>query len=200
MTNDEWNGTCLFIEQAFKGEFDGPKRSAYRFFLDDFSPEQIMNALKVLAEKGSPWLPAAPEIVKAIRDTQASPVPGWSEVWKAITKACKKRNERVALEWLSEEVHPVVAAFVSAEGWTTLKMTPFGDPEYGGLRQKELHERWDEFVAVATERLQRGLALSTGARRALGPQRLDQAALLPGLVAEAQRRVEQAQIEAGSED
>lgn len=173
MTQKEWDGLCTLMEDGFKGDFTDSMRSSYHTFLKGFSAEQIVGALKKLIEDGSPWLPKVPEIVKAIRDSSEPPVPAWGEVWTGLQRALNARSEEAAMTWMTERVHPVAAAFLSVEGWKTLKQVPFFDPDYGAIRVKELRERWSEFIEVAQERMRRGLALTQGTRRATGPLQLD---------------------------
>lgn len=182
MTDDEWESVGFLIEQCWKGEFDDEKRQAYRVFLDKFSATQVVAGLHLLAESGAPFLPEVPEMVQAVRSVAEEPVPGWAEVWKNILTPMKRGwPEQQALDYLNE-VHPIVARFVVAQGYETLKRTPFFDEQYGSLRIKELSERWEEFVAVARERAAHGRALEAAGQRAgIGPTRLDQHALLERL-------------------
>lgn len=182
MKKAEWEGLCGLMEDCWpSAEFNDRSRKSYRAFLDDFQPEQVMAALRVLMEDGKPFLPAVAEIVKAVRDLQSEPVPGWAEVWTTLERALSSGSEERAFE-LANGLHPMVGRFLEVEGWERLSRTPFYDPEYGGVRIKDLHARWDEFVAVARERMRRGLGLARGkARGTLGPHSLDTSALVERL-------------------
>lgn len=180
LTDDEWDSIALVMDKCWKGHFDDETAMAYRMMLAPrFEASQILAALNELAESGSPFLPAVPEIVQTARKMQEPELPSWSEVFAGIDKGIRFQSQQASLDWISENVHPVVAKFVVAEGWETLRMTPFFDPDYGALRQRDLKARWESFVEVAKERLARGRALEavTG-RRGIGPARLDMAALL----------------------
>lgn len=179
MTDEQWTTCCFFMDHSFAGEFDENKRIAYKRRLAKFSEEEVMAAVDRLSESGKPYLPALPEILKAIRDMSEPEVPSWPEVWNGLERALRKKNtEHECLAWLAEHVHPVVAKFVQAEGWTRMRRVEFWDPEYGMLRVNELEKHWNDFIRVATERLRTGRALESAGRRQLGPQRLDTVALL----------------------
>jgi hypothetical protein len=191
VTDDEWDGCCFLMEQAFKGDMDEDKRDAYRVFLEKFSSEQVVAALQVLAEESEPWLPAVPEIVQACRKLEQADhggeVPGWAEVYPMLIRALhvhvgyfESDAEKTAtcVAWLEKNSHPVVAKFFEAQGYDRLSRMEVDDPEHGALRQKDLREMWEQFVEVAKQRLATGLALQSVGRRACGPRSLDQAALL----------------------
>ena len=182
MKDDEWSALCFLMDQAWKGEFVQDKRDAYRVFLDRFSEDEVMAALHSLMETASPHLPAAAEIVQRIRSVSEAPVPSWAEVWKHILIPMTRGwAERQAMDYLNE-IHPLIARFVQVQGYETLRTAPFFDEQYGGLRIKDLRERWEEFVGVARERAAQGRALeAVGQRRDMGPSRLDQHALLERL-------------------
>jgi hypothetical protein len=187
VTDDEWDGVCLLIENAWKGEFDDVKAAAYRFFLGDLAEGAVMAALKRLVRNGTPFLPAAAEIVKAADDMALAPAPSWTEAWLWIGKALRRGGRvggarwdmkaKAAYELLEAHDMAIVARFIEAEGYQRLAMTEFFDPDYGPLRVRELEQRWNAFVGVAQERLERGLALNAVNRRQAGPTRLSEAAL-----------------------
>ncbi len=163
MTNDEWRTVCGLMENAWTGGLTEDKRDAYRVFLGKLDADRVLAALHALAEEGKPFLPAAPEILRAVRDLEEPPVPAWSEVWPRLRKALWKPTEAEAIAYV-EELHPMVAAFLKAEGWQRLREQPLNDPDYGTLRLRDLEQRWSEFVDVAAARRRQGHALhATGA-------------------------------------
>ncbi len=164
MTNDEWESCALIIENCWRGSLDDKASAAYYTMLKRFDADEVMFALHALVENGRPFLPAVPEIVAEIRSGQEPPVPAWSEVWPRLRKALWKPTEAKAVAYV-EELHPMVVAFLKAEGWQRLREAPLNDPDYGTLRLRDLEQRWSEFVDVAAARRRQGHALhATGAR------------------------------------
>lgn len=179
MTWDEWKPLARLLADCWAGEFTGTMPSSYFTLLEPYDGNAVRAALMALSTSQK-WLPKVPEIVQQMRAAVEPPVPAWTEVWQALQRAMKKRTEVAAMEFLRDDVHPVVASFMVAEGgWAVMKMAPLFHDDYGMLRQKELRERWEEFVAVAKERVQRGISLAAVERRGIGlPSRLDTASLL----------------------
>jgi len=167
MTRDEWETIALLIENCWRGEFDDTRSTAYFTLLKDFNHGDLMTALNVLMEEGKPFVPSAPELVKAVRSAQEPARASWSEVWAALQIAMRKKQAE-AVEFMGNRCGPVASAFVEAEGIERLKYIEFFDPEYGALRIKELQNKWLEFSERSAERVKRGLALSTSARKANG--------------------------------
>lgn len=180
MTDDEWDAIALVIAEGW-GDFPDSKARVYRMFLDAYPAEAVMVALHRLAQNGKPWLPKVPELVKSLRDVSVPPVPSWPEAWAMLQRTMKRAGRRSPLEsgcrdamvWLRAEGHPVVAAFADVEDLRQLCMTEFWDPEWGPARVAKLEQRWTSFVGVAQERLDRGLAIESHARRNIGPARFD---------------------------
>lgn len=185
MTSDEWESVVYVMESCWKGGFgdeEDRKADAYRMFLNKFSAEEVMAGLHSLAEDGSPFLPSVPEIVQRVRALTEPPVPSWPEVWKHLMVPVRRGwPEQQALDYLNER-HPLMGHFMGTVGYEYLRTTGFDDPDYGGIRIKELEGRWNEFVGTAKDRLVQGRALeAAGMRRGVGPARIDQAALLEQL-------------------
>lgn len=176
MTDDEWDAIAYVLEEGWHGQFPDDKRRVTRMFIDAYDPEVVMAALHRIAQNGKPFRPESPEIIKAIRDVTVPPVPSWAEAWHVVQRAMSRSGRdgiSKTMEWLRERQHPVVAAFVDVEDLRQLTMTEFWDPEWGPARIKGLEQRWAQFVAVANERLERGLAIESHARRTIGPARFD---------------------------
>jgi hypothetical protein len=184
VTEDEWAGCCFVMEHAFKGDMDANKRDAYRVFLGAFEAEAVMAALRLLAEGGDPWLPAAPEIVAAARSVGGGDsVPSWSEALELLYRAFGAgaragyfaswaEKQARAAEWLEGRGAPLVARFLEAETYERLYLAGLDDDEWGAARRRDLERRWREFCVEAGKRLARGRA--SGA----GPRSLSEAALL----------------------
>lgn len=190
MSGDEWRAICRLIEGGWAGELDEDDRRTYRVFLDKFAPTVVVAALHKLAESGKPYVPKVPELVAACRDLTETPLPGWAEVYcwlmRGISYAGRgyfdppDEKTRKGAAFLAVGCHPVVGRFFEVETYERLANIAFDDPEYGLLRQKELHDRWDEFVDVARDRLARDRAMAAVEKRGeIG--HLDAAALLDSL-------------------
>lgn len=189
MTDDEWSGIAFLLENAWPGDFDDNRRAAYRVFLGDYEPAQVVLAIKKLSHGGGRFMPSAAEIVKAVDDLQEQTPPDFSIAYRWLVKAIRRGSrlggpfsarERAAVAFLEEHDMAIVGRFMQAETYQKLALTEFDDPEYGAVRLRELEFRWKEFVGVAKERMERGLALGEG--RGGGPRRLSEFALPPGTV------------------
>ena len=165
MTRDEWETIALLIENCWRGEFDDTRSASYLTMLQQFDHGQVMAALRILTERGKPFVPSVPEIVQAIRDASEPALPAFSEVWAALQTAMRERSVDDAVKVMGERCGPVAAAFMESEGVGRLKHIEFFNPDFGEMRVKELEHRWSDFSARADDRARLGLALGAGARR-----------------------------------
>ena len=177
MTRDEWDAMTLIIENGWAGTLDEDQANSYFVMLARFDADDVTQALFVLAESGKPHIPTVPEITVAVNKVKAKELPSWTEAWNVIQKSLRLRSAGEA-EKLLRDHHPTVRNFVALEGWDRLRREPFYDPDYGGLRIKELSQRWKDYseTSASRERTQRALGGSRS-NRALG--RMNPDALLP---------------------
>jgi hypothetical protein len=190
VNDEEWDVIAGSIGDWFQGDFTPETADNYAVVLKRFDREAVALALEGMVEQGRVFVPKPGEIIEVMRKATEDPVPSWTEAWDLLMKAVRiggrkyhdgpKAKQEKAVAWL-EERSPIVAAFFDTEGWASMALTEWDDPEWGGARRKQVKDRWDEFVGVAQERLQRGLALQAGGRRELGPRTLDAAALIERL-------------------
>lgn len=181
MTNEEWNGLTVLLDEGWPGPFRGDAERAYRTFLDGYDAVQVLEALHRLVHRGEKFRPSVAEVVAAITDDPGRPT--WAEAYSAlfgprgaIAGARGKAGEAVAR---AEAVHPYVGAFLRAQGFERLRSVPVDDPDYGGLERKRLGDEWERFVVQCDERIATGRALdSLGRREQIGPRRLDPLGLL----------------------
>jgi hypothetical protein len=178
MTRDEWDTIALLIENCWRGEFDEVQSSAYYTMLRRFNHGEVMAALHRLVEDEKPFLPTVPEIVGAIRKIESRGIPAWTEVWSKMKIALGKGSEQEAIDFM-RDLHPIAAAFLSTEGFDRLRYEPFFDPDYGAIRVRDLHQRWNEFSERSSERQKQGLAIEATKRSGLGLDRMDATRLLP---------------------
>lgn len=165
MTRDEWTAVSLVIENCWQGEFDDDRADAYFSMLEHFTVDQVLAALRLLAEGGRPFIPTVPEITLAARTVAEPLVPSWSEAWSMIQLSIRRcRTEEQAVEFLGKRAHRFVGAFVAAEGFDKLRYEPVEDPEFGSLRLRDLQGRWKEFCERSIERERHGLAITPGPR------------------------------------
>jgi hypothetical protein len=200
MTSDEWLVVSGKMADWFTGDFGLKVRESYgQVLMKRFTRNQVVAACELLLERGQVFLPKPGEIIQAVRELEDSPLPSWSEAWSWIGKAIRRggrvggtwpRKEEAALAFLEEHDLAIVARFMQSEGYVTLATTEYGDPDYGPLRVREVEQHWNDFVGVAKERLERGLALQTVRRGTVGPSKLSEAALLPERTAGRPRELE----------
>ena len=180
MTRDEWTAVSLVIENCWQGEFDDDRADAYFSMLEHFDVDQVLAALRLLAEGGRPFIPTVPEITLAVRTAAEPLVPSWSEAWSLIQLSIRRcRSEDQAVDFLGNRAHRFVGAFVLAEGFDKLRFEPVEDPDFGPLTLRQLQGRWREFCERSVERERQGLAITSGPRsdrRGLG--QVDMAGLI----------------------
>lgn len=193
MTKKEWNKVEYVIENAWN-DFDEDRSAVYFGLLGHYDFAAVEAAIHLLVHRGQKFRPAVAEIVGAIKDSTDSPVPAFAEVFTAMLRsvafassraeyqAGDEAKQKLAVTWLEEHSHPMVARFMEAETYERFAYVEYADSDWGALRKKELEGRWDRFVETAEDRLARGLALeSSGQRQMAGPKRLDAVALMEGM-------------------
>lgn len=179
MRPDEWDAIALLIDNCWRGEFDDTMSQSYFTLLSRFDAQEVMAALHALVETGNPFVPSVPEIVAQVRKMQTPALPPWSEVWDALVTATGKcADEQAAVAYLTDNCHPTVAAFMTLEGFDRMRREPFFDPDYGALRIRELHQRWQEFADSSREKMRNGLAIEAQTRTTRGLQKMSAKGLL----------------------
>lgn len=169
MTKDEWASISLLIDNCWRGDFDDTMSASYFSLLKRYDTDQVMTALHAIIETGVPWVPSVPEIVGSIRKLSTPELPPWTEVWDAMQFTLRRcRSEDEAVLMLTENCHPVAAAFMRLEGFERLQHEPFYDPEFGALRLRELSQRWQEFADASRERIRHGRAIESHERTRAG--------------------------------
>ena len=171
MTEDEWAAISLLIDNCWRGDFDETMSASYFSMLGRYESDDVMAALHEIVETGVAWVPSVPEIVASMRRMREPELPPWTEVWDAMQFTLRRcRSEDEAVLMLTENCHPVAAAFMRLEGFERLQHEPFYDPEFGALRQRELAQRWSEYAEASRERIRQGRAIEANneRRRALG--------------------------------
>lgn len=157
------------------------------------TPEDALRALRMCDAK---FPPSAPELAAVARRDASKPT--WPEACTAmfgsggvlrartnVRKASWEAGERDRLNddaaWRrAGELHPLIGAFVRAQGLDRLRSLNLEDDEWGGARRKLLADEWETFVeAHATRDV---AALAAGRRGELG--RVDPVRALPWLLEE----------------
>jgi hypothetical protein len=149
--------------------------------LDGFDAEQVVTALRMLVRRGGTFRPPASEVAAAVRHDPSAPT--WPEAYRDLMRALRvdtpyfasaADKEAIAVEWLREHSHELVAAFFRAQTYAVLSMLPLNDQDDDGkFAVKRLREDWEAFV-------EQGLPLDQGtARKQLGPRKPDFAGALP---------------------
>ncbi|MEJ7783396.1 MAG: hypothetical protein WKF96_01245 [Solirubrobacteraceae bacterium] len=163
MTREEFvSGPAVILDGAWPGEFTDAEEGAYYFLLDDFTPEQVMSAIKAL--RGSRFRPAAGEIVEAIQGTDASR-PTFDEVMAVLFFG------RRSLLWAPRggdpwpqiaEAHPLIGHFIARMGLERLRAMQVLDDEQGKWRVKELRAAWEAHTDVMAGRELTALVAGSG--------------------------------------
>jgi hypothetical protein len=162
--------------------------SSYRILLDKYEPEQVVAAIQSMVDGGRQYRPMPGEVVAAIRHDPTMPT--WPEAYRDVMRALRVHTpyqasdgekEAIAVGWLREHSHELVAAFFRAQTYAVLSMLPLNDQDDDGkFAVKRLREDWEAFVERADDRIAQGLPLDQGtARKQLGPRKPDFAAALP---------------------
>lgn len=192
MTDQEWEVIALLLSKGWKGDYGPGEDRAYRSLLDGYDSQQIIRALRILAARGTPFLPAASEIVQAIEQDPNQPT--FEEAFTALFDGHVFRTQPLTGTYDNEaemltaranhasdrawNIHPLLGAFVDEYGPQRLRMLEVNHPEHGALVRKDLRGAWERFVEANAHR--DAAMLASGRRRVLvrGPRRFDPAALM----------------------
>jgi hypothetical protein len=187
----EWDSLCLLIEEAWPYPFDDTTAKAWRVLLDDYDASQVLAAVKACVARGMSERPPVSALVAEIRCDPDKPtfaqaltsIYGRDGVLRARAQVRKARWEAGERDRLNDEaawkrtaeLHPLVGAFVRAQGLQRLRSLDLDDPQWGSARRKLLAAEWEELVDVAETR--DVAALVAGRRGELG--KLDPLRVLP---------------------
>jgi hypothetical protein len=176
--NDEtWDSFCALLEEAWPGTFDDDAGDAWRLLLNDADPRQVVNAMRRLLAKGAKFRPSVAELMAEMRADPSLPtfdemfviVFGPAGVLSARPQSREWKNEGERKASYTEAVveackhhHLLVGAFVIRQGITRLKELPIFDPEYAGLRRKELQQAWEAHLEAHEGREVHALVAGTG--------------------------------------
>ncbi len=159
MTKEEWDALALMVEHGFKGDFPDTTSDVYFLLLRHLERSRVEAALTWLLRHGSPFVPAAAEIVQAAGRVGQPSRPTWTEVWPVLRRAMRHDDEGRGLAELADVAGPYAAAFAATWGWRALRMLPLCDPDYGELSVRRLGEEYDRWLARVAERMRDGLSL-----------------------------------------
>lgn len=185
MSPEEWGPIAVELRDAgFKGEFTPENARTYYRFLAVYEAVEVEAAIHGIVTGGSPWMPAASEIVKGVEDLRAAanPVPTWDDARAMFQRAVRHFGldaEQAATAGLYER-HPYFGLYVQRHGWRRLMLEEVDDPKYGGAVRKRLEAKWDELVAEQQDRRRQGLAIAAlrAGGSVNGPRQLDALAAL----------------------
>lgn len=189
---DEWETICLLVDEGWPGEFTDTAATAWRVFLDDYEPEQVLAAIKALVARGGTFRPSVAQVVAQIRSDPSTPT--FDEALVLIRSALRAGRGPLRGDYSTEAqmiagreemvraaartLHPLVAAFVVRCG----DLSRLGDEvaelaagDYAGARRRDLQLRWEAHVEALDGR--DVAAIASGPRRD-GLQRLDPLAAL----------------------
>lgn len=178
----EWDGFCALVDEGWHGEFDDSARAAWRLLLDRHAPAAVIAALEQLVAKGLKHRPSVSEIVAAIGTDPARPsfaeavqlIYGPGGVLRARPAQRTWRDERERRRLTDEAatqraagMHPLIGAFVAAQGLDHLRATNLEDPEWGPARRAAMQREFVEFAGRVDDRQAAALAIGAPAREGL---------------------------------
>lgn len=140
----EWETLCLLIEEGWPGEFDDAAAKAWRVFLDDYEPEEVLVALKALVARGGRFRPSVAEVVAQIRQDPSRPT--FEEAFQQLYGP----GGIFGFTRSGVVISPWVLKFADRYGRDRLRLLAVDDPDEGKWARKELAEAWDRFLE-ATE-------------------------------------------------
>jgi hypothetical protein len=193
-TDDEWDGFCALVDESWPGKFDDKAAQAWLILLDGVEPQAAVTALRRLLYEGHRFRPSASEFFASLRSDPSRPT--FAEAFRLIfgpggalaaeappgaypTLTHRARAKRAAIDERVEGMHPLVGAFIRAQGVERLRGLGVNDPEYGEVRRRDLEREWNVFVEANDGR--EVAALTSGRDDVAGElRRLDPLAMLPG--------------------
>lgn len=159
-----WDALCALLEEAWPGKFDDDAARAWRVLLGGFNAAAIAEGVQRLLLEGHEFRPSVSQLVAAIRRDPSRPT--FAEALRLVDYCLRARPERtgavttydneadrrrrfdnaVLERARSEQVHPLVGAFVARQGVERLRTAGLTDPDYGGARRAQLEREWHEHV------------------------------------------------------
>ena len=155
MTDREWTGISVVLEEAFRHPSGSPwttrRKAVYRSMLDRYEAAQVEAAIHKITGAGKPWLPAVAEIVAAIEHDPS--IPTWPEVSAALFGSASERRR-------ADGMHPALEAFVGHLGGPVeVSRIPVHCPDRGHWEVKRLESAWAAHVEAWVDRSHHRAAL-----------------------------------------
>jgi hypothetical protein len=187
----EWDGFCALVDEGWHGEFDASARAAWRLLLDRHEPAKVITALEQLVARGLKHRPSVSEIVAAIGTDPSRPSfaeaiqliygPGGVLHARPADRTWRDERERRRLFddaaiTRADGMHPLIGAFVRAQGLDHLRATNIDDPEWGPARRAGLQREFADFAGRVDDR--QAAALAAGAPALEGLHRFNPLAAL----------------------
>lgn len=169
-SGDQWAQFCALLDHGWPGDFTVEQAKAYRALLDISDPQVMLEALRRLLHGGQRFRPSVAELLAAARRDPA--VPTFDEAYRLIFGP-----GGVFRTGRTDDVHPLVLAFVERQGPQRLRTLPLEDPEWGHRHRTDLQRAWEAHVDAFDGREVAALAAGTGQD---GLHRLDPLAALTG--------------------
>ncbi len=189
-SEDEWLTFTLLIDTAFAGSVNETNAKAWHTLLQPYRPAECVAALQRLVAKGQKFCKAADLVGEINADPSR---PSFGEMVQMVyghphgalhapvgnewsTDAQRRALANQAAQWLADELHPLVGAFVASMTVQRLREINLDDPDYGQARRAQLKAEWGDFCQRATHR--EAHALAAGRERREGLRRHDPLAAL----------------------
>lgn len=193
------------LDSGWPGDLDPDQAPAYRVLLEGTDPDRIVQGVRRLLHQGQRFRPSAAEILAAGRKDPSRPT--FVEAYRLIFGPRGVLQARPAVRRYSDagerariyneaaleraaDMHPLIGAFIHAQGLDRLRDLDLQDPEYGPLRRKELEGEWDALVARIDDREIALDALPAGDARRGQLRALDPLAALERPTAPPQRQLD----------
>jgi hypothetical protein len=134
----------------------------------------VIGALQRLVAKGGTFRPSVSELVCEIGADPSRPgfaeacqlIYGQGGVLRARPDALRWQSERerralynAAAVGRAEGMHPLIGAFIRAQGIDRLRELPLDDPDWGTKHRADLKREWDDFTARVSDRQAAALAV-----------------------------------------
>jgi hypothetical protein len=166
-TQETWGLFFDLLDKGWPGHLDPGADRAYQLLLDGTDPDRVVQGLRRLLHRGARFRPSAAEILDAGRQDPGRPT--FAEATRLIFGArgvlqarpeVRRYNDAGERDRLYNEaaleraagMHPLIGAFIQAQGLDRLRALNLQDPEYGELRRRELEAEWDALVERIDDR------------------------------------------------
>lgn len=176
-TEETWGTFCGLLRRGWPGEFEIADANSYAILLDGIDPERCAQALKLRLHGGHRFRPSVAELLETMNSDPTRPtfVEAYRLIFgpRGILRARptqrtyadhgerRRLHDQAAVD-RAKEMHPLVGAFVAAQGLDRLRTLELDDPDWGEKRRLDLEAEWNAFVEANHNRELVALTAGTG--------------------------------------